>query len=94
MSTSVETHGPRPGDVLGVHHPDLLADVEHRRFVALALADDDGAVDRHRVHHAAHRLDGDLVGLVAIALPHRVGAGDGRLFDDPEKFEREIGIEQ
>ena len=38
----------------------------------------------------AHRLDGDLVGLVAVALAHRVGAGDRRLFDDAEKFEREI----
>ena len=29
---------------------DLLADEQHRRLVALALADDDRAVDRHRVH--------------------------------------------
>ena len=43
-----------------------------------------------RVHDRAHRLDGDLVGLVAIALPHRVRAGDGRLFDDAEELEREI----
>ena len=30
---------------------DLLADVEHRRLVLLALADDDHAVHRHRVEH-------------------------------------------
>ena len=75
---------------LALTQPDLLADVEHRRFVALAFADDDGAVDRHRVHHLAHRLDGDLVGLVAVALAHRVRARDGRLLDDAEKFEREV----
>ena len=70
-----------------VRQADLLADVQHRRLVALALADDDRAVDRHRVHDAAHRLDGDLVRVVAIALPHRVRAGDGRLFDDAQELE-------
>ena len=70
----------------------LLADVEHRRLVALALADDDRAVDRHGVHHLAHRFDGDLVGLVAVALPHRVPARNRGLFDHPEKLEREIGV--
>ena len=73
-----------------VRHADLLADVEHRRLVALAFADDDRAVDGHRVHLAAHRLDGDRVGLVPIALSHRVGAGDGGLLDDAQEVEREI----
>ena len=72
---------------------DLLADVEHRRLVALALADDDRAVDRHRVHLAPHRLDRHLVGLVPVALPHRVRAGDGRLLDDAQEVEREIGVD-
>ena len=75
-----------------MHQADLLADVEHRRLVALAFADDDRPVDRHGVHHLAHRLDGDLVGLVPVALPHRVRARDGRLLDDAEKLEREVGI--
>ena len=65
---------------------DLLADVEHRRFVALAFADDDRAVDRHGVHLAAHRLDGHLVGAVAIALAHGVRAGNGGLFGDAEEL--------
>ena len=72
--------------------PDLLADVEHRRLVALAFADDDGAVDRHGVQHSPHRLDGGLVGLVAVALAHRVRAGDGRLLDDAEELEGEVGV--
>ena len=81
---------PRPRRPSPWRHADLLADVEHRRLVALAFADDDGAVDRHGVHHLAHRLDGDLVGLVAIALAHRVRARDGGLLDDAQELEREI----
>ena len=41
-----------------------------------------------------HRLDGDLIGLVAVALAHRVRAGDGRLLDDAEELEREIGVHE
>ena len=91
-STAMSTCGkPAAGRALSAcAMPDLLADVEHRRLVALAFADDDRAVDRHRVHHAAHRFDGDLIRPVAIALPHRVRAGDGRLFDDAQELEREI----
>ena len=73
-------------------HADLLADVQHRRLVAFPFADDDRAVNRHRIHHATHRLDGDLIRLVTIALPHGVGACDRRLLDDSEEFEGEIGI--
>ena len=71
---------------------DLLADVEHRRFVALAFADDDGAVDRQRIHLLPHRFDSHLIGEVPIALPHRVCAGDGRLLDDADEVEREVGV--
>jgi hypothetical protein len=70
--------------------PTFFADIEHRRFVALTLADDDRPVDRHRVHHLAHRLDGNLIGLVAVALAHRVRARNRRLLDDAEKFEGEV----
>ena len=47
----------------------------------------------HGVHLLAHRLDGDLIRLVPVALAHRVGAGDRRLLDDAQEVEREIGIE-
>ena len=46
---------------------DLLADVEHRRLVALALADDDAAADVQVAEGAAHRLGGGAVGAVAVA---------------------------
>ena len=88
MSTSGR-YRPRPL-MSSRHQADLLADEEHRRLVALALTDDDRAVDRHRVHHLAHRLDGDLIGLVAIALAHRVRAGDGGLLDDAQQLQRQM----
>jgi hypothetical protein len=70
--------------------PHLLADEEHRRLVALALADDDGAVDGHGVHLASHGLDGSLVRQVTVALAHGVGAGDGRLLDHAQELQREV----
>ena len=57
---------------------DLLADVEHRRLVALAFADDDCAVDGDGVHGVPHGLDGDVVGVFAVALAHGFGARQSR----------------
>jgi len=80
--------GIREAPAVGfVGDPDLLADEEHRRFVALPFPDHDRAVDRHRVHAGAHRLDCDLVGFVAIPLAHRVSAGNRSLFDDRQEVE-------
>src|SRR6185436_18712366 len=61
---------------------DALADEQHRRLVAFAFANDNRPVDPYIVERLAHRLDGRAVGTLAIALPHRVRTGDGRLFDD------------
>ena len=52
---------------------DLLADVEHRRLVALALADDDAAADVHVAEGAAHGLGGGAVGAVACSRGRRSG---------------------
>ena len=49
----------------GRRPPDPLADVEHRRLVAFALADDDPPVELDLVHRPAHRLGRRGVGLVA-----------------------------
>src|SRR6185503_8665841 len=46
---------------------DRLADPEHGRLVALALADDDPAVELDLVHRPAHRLDGRSIRLVLLA---------------------------
>ena len=68
---------------------DLLADVEHRGFVALALADDDATGEVDLVHRPAHGLGGQLVRAVPIAATHRPCRGDGRLLGDPDHLERE-----
>ena len=48
---------------------DLFADEQHRRLIHLALADDDGPVDRQIVEFAAHGIDGGLVGGLLVAAP-------------------------
>jgi hypothetical protein len=73
-----------------VRHADLFADVEHRRLVAFAFADDNRPSMGTVSMTLAHRFDGDGVRLVPVALPHRLGACDGGLFDNAQKVEREI----
>ena len=74
-----------------VGQPHALADVEHRRLVALPLADDDAAVDRHAIQLAPHRFDRRVIRPLAVAQAHGVGARDRGLLDDPEELEGEIG---
>ena len=51
-STAMSTFGRHaPSTCSFAAEADLLADVEHRRLVALPFADHDRAVDRHRVEH-------------------------------------------
>ena len=66
---------------------DLLADEEHRRLVALALADDDRAVDRQAVQLAAHRVDGGLVGRLLVAVAAQARGGDGGALGDADEFQ-------
>ncbi len=40
----------------------FFADIEHRRFIDFALADDDGAVDIDEVKHNAHGVNRCAVG--------------------------------
>jgi hypothetical protein len=72
--------------------PDLLADEQHRRLVALALADHDGAAEVHHVERAPHRLDGDVVGELAVAAPHEARRCDRRGLGDADHFEREVAV--
>ncbi len=59
---------------------DLLADVEHRRLVALALADHHDALDVEQVELGAHRVDRRLIGRLLVALAHELRRRDrGRL---------------
>src|SRR5581483_5311126 len=63
----------------------LLADVQHRGLVALALPDDDGPPEGHLVHRLPHGLDRGLVGeaVVAVSDPMR-GRDSGGLGDAHE----------
>ena len=71
---------------------DLLAVVEHRRLVLLALADDDGAVHRDRVEDVAHRVDGGLVGGDLVAAADPAGRGEGGGLGDADELEREVAV--
>ena len=68
---------------------DLLADVEHRGLVALALADDDPSGEVDLLHRRAHRLGGESVGAHAVAATHGACGGDGRLLGDADHLECE-----
>ena len=70
--------------------PDALADVQHGSLVALPFPNHDAPVDRHVIEPAAHRLHRDLVGPMAVALAHRVRAGDRGLLDDVQKRVRQL----
>ncbi len=87
-----DIHGGKIKSADVLRGADSFADKKHGRFVAFALADDDGAVHGHFVHHAAHGADGGLVGHVAIAAAHGLGGFDGRLFDDAQKFQTQLNF--
>ena len=70
----------------------LLADIQHRRFVAFALAYHDRAVDRQLVESRAHRLYCGLVGRAFVAPADLPGGRNGRGFGDAHDFERELAV--
>ena len=70
----------------------MLAVVEHRRLVLLALADHDDAVHRDGVEHVAHRVDGGLVGGDLVARAHEAGGGERGGLGDADELEGEVAI--
>ena len=72
---------------------DLLPDVEHRCFIALALADDDGAVERQLVERVAHGFDSGRIGSFLIASPDELGCIDGGGFGHADHFQDEQAVE-
>ena len=72
---------------------DFFADIEHGRFVAFALADDDGGAHGNRVHGPPHGLSGNLVAELALALSHGVCGGDCGYLHHAHKFQREITLQ-
>ena len=69
--------------------PTSLADVQHRRLVALALADDDRAGELDLVHRPAHRLGRRAGRPRPVAAAHEPGGRDRRRLGDPDHLERE-----
>ena len=74
---------------VGAGPADALADVQHRRLVALALADDDPAGEVDLVHRPAHGLGRGGVGLVLLAAAHEPRRFDRRRLGDADHLERE-----
>ena len=90
-STAMSTFGESASSVVPAG-ADLLADEQHRRLVALALADHDGAADVDRVERDAHRLDRDVVGELAIAAAHEARRRERGGLGDADDFEREVAV--
>src|SRR4051794_16696107 len=77
---------------LGPTAAQRFADVENRRLVAFALADDDCPAHLEPVQLFAHRLDGYLIGVLPFAIAHRARCSDGRFFRDTQKTDLETGF--
>ena len=73
---------------------DFLADEQHRRLVALALADHHGAFDRQLVELAAHRIDRGLVGGLLVAVAAQPRRRHRRALGHPHDLEGENALQQ
>ena len=71
---------------------DLLAVVEHRRLVLLALADDDDAAHRDGADQRAHGVDGRAVAAVLVAAPDPAAGGHRGGLGDPDELEGEVAV--
>src|SRR4029453_9506735 len=69
--------------------PDVLPDEQHRRLVALAFPDHHRAPHGQRVHGLPHRLDGHVVGVLALPLTHRPGRLDRAQLAHPQEVARQ-----
>ena len=71
---------------------DLLAVIEHRCLVLLALANDHDAVHGNTAEHETHRVDGGSVGTEFVAPTGPTRRRDRRCFGDSNQFESDIAI--
>ena len=72
---------------------DLLADIEHRRLVALALADHHQPVHvGDLVQRLAHGIDRRLVGRLLVAAPGKPRRRDRRRLGDPRDLDGEASV--
>ena len=84
----------RDVDRRGIAVADLLTDVEHRRLVLLALADDHDAVHVDEPEAPAHRIDGGLVGLLLLVAPHVPGRGHRGALGDADQLEGKVAVDR
>ena len=81
----------RDVDPLAGAAADLFADIEHRRLVALALADHHQPVHvENAVERRAHGIDRRLVGLLLVAAPAPLRRRDRRRLGDPRDLDGEV----
>ena len=71
---------------------DLLAVVEHRRVVLLALADHHDAAHRHRVDQLTHRVDGRAVAALLVAAAYPAARRHRACLGDSHEFEGEVAV--
>jgi len=67
----------------------LFTDIQHRGFIALALADHDAALHGHRVEAGAHGVDRSLVGGYLVAPADQRRSADSSHFRGRNGGERE-----
>ena len=72
---------------------DPLADEQHRRLVALALADHHRAVDVERVQRRAHRLDRGMIGRLLVAAADQLRRRHRRRLGHPDHLQHQHAIE-
>jgi len=72
---------------------DFLTDVEHRRLVALALADHHRAADRQPVEFLAHGVHRDLIGRLLVAAPAKPRGRHRRALGDAHQFHGQRAVE-
>jgi hypothetical protein len=82
------------GPALAVMVAHLLADEQHRRFVAFAFTDHHGAIEIQHVERAAHGFDCGSIGGLFIAAPNHLGCANGGIFGDAHHFENEHAIKR
>ncbi len=70
--------------------PYALADIQHRRFIALAFADHDGSGDGHFFKGVAHGLHRGMIGTGAVALSHGARGRDGGFLHHARHLERQM----
>ena len=85
---------PRHVVAVAIGPPDAFADVQHRRLVPLALADDDPPGEVDLVHRPAHRLGRRGIRLVLGSAAHEPGRCDGRRLGHADHLEREQLLHQ